>query len=294
MYRTFDVSVPGGKLRVGRWGEGSEVVLAVHGLTATHVTYHALADQLGPDVTLVAPDLRGRGRSDAVTGPAGMRVHADDLAAVLDHLGVARALVVGHSMGAFVTVVAAQRHSDRVVDLVLVDGGLPLDVAHLADLPVEEVMKAVVGPALLRLGRRFESREAYLDFWRPHPALADDWNSYIEELYTYDLVGEPPDLHSSVRAEAVLEDSASQLRSGDIEAGLEHLTQPAVLVRAPRGLFNQEPPLYPDHVLKAGRRLVPHLTDVLVADVNHYTILLTDRGAKAVAQVIGERLSPAR
>ena len=70
------------------------------------MNFEALADQLGDAVTLLAPDLRGRGRSSA-GGPYGMAAHADDLMAVLDHAGAADALVVGHSMGGFAAVVAA-------------------------------------------------------------------------------------------------------------------------------------------------------------------------------------------
>jgi lipase len=294
VYRTVDVPVTGGSLRVGVWGQGPDVVVAAHGLTANHLAFQALADQLGPEVTLVAPDLRGRGGSGAVGSPYGMAAHADDLVAVLDHLGVARApIIVGHSMGGFVAVVAADRHPDRLRDVVLVDGGIPFGGAELAALPVEEAIGAIVGPALDRLRLTFPSAPAYLDFWRPHPALAQDWNHYVEAVYNYDLVGEAPGLRSSVREAAVFEDSASQLRSGDVEAALRRLRQPVVLVRAARGMFNQEPPLYPDSVVQAGRALLPHLADVAVAGVNHYTILLSERGARAVAGVIRDRLATA-
>src|SRR5690606_9508333 len=79
-------------------------------------------------VRVLAPDLRGRGRSNQLPGPYGMPQHADDLAAVLDHFGVETALIVGHSMGAFVSVVLSHRHPERVSELILVDGGLPLAV----------------------------------------------------------------------------------------------------------------------------------------------------------------------
>lgn len=292
-YQAFEVQVPGGQLRVGRWGSGPAVVIAAHGLTGTHMNFEALADQLGDAVTLLAPDLRGRGRSSVVGGPYGMARHADDLVAVLDHAGAADALAVGHSMGGFVAVVAADRHPGRFRDLVLVEGGLPLDLGSLGDLPIEEAVRAVVGPALDRLRMTFPSRQAYLEYWRPHPALAGDWNDYIERSYSYDLAGEVPELASSVSEEAVLEDSASELRSGDVERALGHLAQPVVLVRAPLGMFNQEPPLYPDPVVAAARGRIPQLTDVLVPGVNHYTILLTSRGAKAVADVIRDRLATA-
>lgn len=63
-----------------------------------------------------------------------------------------------------------------------------------------------------------------------------------------------------------------------------------MLVRAPRGIFGEEPPLYTDAAAAAARAKVPPLEEVVVAGVNHYTILLTERGAKAVAGVVRERL----
>ena len=196
-YQAFDVPVREGKLHVGRWGSGPAVVLAAHGLTGTHMNFEALADQLGDAVTLLAPDLRGRGRSTA-GGPYGMAAHADDLMAVLDHAGVADALVV-------VIPWAASPRSwppalpGRVRDLVAVDGGLPLELGSLAGLPVEEAVRAVLGPSLDRLAMTFPSPQAYLEYWRPHPALAADWNDYIERSFSYDLAGQAPELASSVR-----------------------------------------------------------------------------------------------
>ncbi len=265
------------------------MILAAHGLTANHLHFQALAEQLGEEATLLAPDLRGRGRSRAVAGPTSMAAHADDLAAILDHQGLEQATLVGHSMGAFAIVVTAHRHADRVRDLVLVDGGLPFDIGHLAGVGLPDLVRAIVGPALDRLRMNFPSREAYLDYWRPHPALAADWNRYIEAAYTYDVVGKAPHFHSSVREDAVLEDSASHLRSGDIEASIAQLTKPVVLLRAPRGLFNQVPALYPDASLAVLREALPQLADAVISDVNHYTILLSERGATAVARHIRQR-----
>ena len=131
-YDSFAVEVDGGTLHVGRWGTGRPVVVAAHGITGTHRAFRALAEQLGEEVTLLAPDLRGRGHSNRVGGPFSMAAHADDLVAVLDHVGVQRATIVGHSMGGFVAVVTAHRHPERVERLVLVDGGLPPELGPLA------------------------------------------------------------------------------------------------------------------------------------------------------------------
>jgi lipase len=68
-YDSFAVEVDGGTLHVGRWGTGRPVVVAAHGITGTHRAFRALAEQLGEEVTLLAPDLRGRGHSNRVGGP---------------------------------------------------------------------------------------------------------------------------------------------------------------------------------------------------------------------------------
>src|SRR5690606_16543776 len=119
--------------RVGVWdpievaaGEQAPDVLVVHGITASHLAWPFVVSQL-PGKRVIAPDLRGRGSSSTLVGSAGMRAHAADLVAVLDALGAESVPVIGHSMGGFVAVVFAHVAPERVSQLVLVDGGLPLD-----------------------------------------------------------------------------------------------------------------------------------------------------------------------
>jgi lipase len=282
-YETFDVAVRGGQLRVGVWGDGGEMILAAHGITGNHLHFATLAHQLDPDFTLVAPDLRGRGRSSQIAGPFSLATHADDLVAVLDFLGVEQTTLVGHSMGAFAAIVCAGRYPDRVRNLALVDGGIPLELGPIAGLPTDQLLAALIGPALDRLHRTFESVTAYLDCWRRHPALVDTWNPHIEAAIVYDLGGEPPTLRSTVREDAVLADAESELDPDGSGRALAQLTIPAVLFRAERGILNQTPPLYPVNAVAAWLDAVPTLTSVPIPAVNHYTILLTERGAKAVS-----------
>lgn len=286
-YDVVKVPVDGGELTVGRWGSGPRTVVAAHGVTANHTSFHPLADALGDAFTLLAPDLRGRAGSRDVGPPFGMGAHADDVATVVRELtGGSEVLLLGHSMGGFVAAVAAARHPDLVSSVVLVDGGLPLDLGPLAAMPIEDLLKAILGPAIDRLDMTFESVEAYLDYWRPHPALADDWSPYVERYLEADLFDDAGALRPSTRKEAVVADTESDLREGVVEQSLKQLRQPVVHVRAPRGLLNQEPPLYPEASLEPWRSVVPQLETELVEDCNHYTILLAEHGARQVAETV--------
>jgi pimeloyl-ACP methyl ester carboxylesterase len=282
-YEAFDVPVAGGSLHVGAWGTGPKVVVAAHGITGNHRSWQAVARCLPADVRLVAPDLRGRGRSCGLPGPFGMRQHADDLAGVLDHLDLDRAVLAGHSMGAYVATVAATRDPKRWSSVVLVDGGVSLPLPDGVD--PDAMVAAVLGPALARLEMTFEHRDAYHDFWRAHPALEEPgaWNDDTEAWLDHDLTGEAPTLRSSASLEAVRVDSRELLVDHDIRRASMDLQQSTVLLRAPRGLLNQVPPLLPDELLDPLRARWPIRMEMLVENTNHYSILLAPRGARAVA-----------
>ncbi|MBV8979928.1 MAG: alpha/beta hydrolase [Acidimicrobiia bacterium] len=282
----FDVPVHGGGLRVARFGDGPHTVLGIHGVTASSMSLAPIARHLGAEFSVVAPDLRGRGDSNQLPGPFGMGAHAADCAAVLQHLGTAPTVVVGESMGAFVAVVLAARRPELVERLVLVDGGLPPPLPEGID--VDQVLDAVLGPAIARLRQTFPTEKAYLDFWRDHPALSEDWSDDIEAYLLYDL--EPAGdggFKSKVSEDAVRADGAQNITDVDVVAdSLRALECPVNLLRAVRGLLNQPVPLLPDFVVDMWRPELPQLVDEIVDDTNHYTICFGDRGAKVVAERI--------
>lgn len=287
-YELHRVPVRGGDLAVGQWGptDAAQTVLLVHGVTASHQSWPLVAGLID-GVRFLAPDLRGRGRSNQLPGPYGMPQHADDLAATLDHFGVEQALVVGHSMGAFVSVVMSHRHPDRVSELVLIDGGLPLAVPpHVSPA---DFTKAVLGPAQDRLAMTFESEQAYLDFWRRHPAFVDDWNPTVENYVAYDLSGAAPELHPSTTYQAVAEDSAELTGSDSLMRALEALQHRTTFLRAPRGLLNADPLYTPENVAEWKAKLSSLETEE-VDDVNHYTIVLGEAGASRIAAAVTDAL----
>jgi lipase len=292
-YRMFDVAVPGGTLHGAIWGGRGPVVLCAHGLTANHTEFQALAEQLGGEVQLVAPDLRGRGRSNAIGGPWGVTAHAADLVAVLDHLDIGRAdVLVGHSMGAFVAAVTAADFPDRVGTVLMVDGGLPLaNFAFLRHLPFSEwlserLVRKILGPSLARLDMTFESREAYAAFWKKHPAFAgDDWSRYADQYIDYDLEGTPPALRSSTRKDALWQDVRTQLVEDVVPKALGQIRCPVRFLRAERGILNDKPLYTEQRLAKTGGK-INGFSARTVPGVNHFTILMSERGARTAAEEV--------
>lgn len=284
------VPVAGGELYAAQWGDDPSLptVVGLHGITASHKNFTLIARHLAGRANLVAPDLRGRGASASLPGPYGMGAHADDAVAVLDHLGLGNAVFVGHSMGAFVTTTAAVRHPDRVRAAVLVDGGVALDVPRGAD--IDAILDAVIGPAMQRLSMTFPSRDAYHDFWRAHPAFQDEgaWTPDVEDYVDYDLGGSEPELRSRALADAVRADATDTLVDDRAKNAVFDARCPMTLLWAERGLLNQNPGLYTEDVLNKVAERAPHLRVEFVADLNHYTIALSDRGAVVVAGAIAD------
>lgn len=104
------------------YGTGDDVIVYGHGLLMSselHRGFAARLAALGHRVVLV--DLLGHGRSDRPTHAAEYRIdsYAEQVIALLDHLGVERATLGGLSLGANVSLFAATRHPERVRALVL-------------------------------------------------------------------------------------------------------------------------------------------------------------------------------
>jgi pimeloyl-ACP methyl ester carboxylesterase len=116
------VPVHGGDLVVERVKAGTAPVLAVHGFTSQRRQWNWLRDAR-PDLSLIMPDLRGRGDSRDVGGPSSVAQHVEDLVAILDFLREHEAYVCGASMGAVVGAELAAAYPDRVLGLILIDGG---------------------------------------------------------------------------------------------------------------------------------------------------------------------------
>jgi lipase len=119
------------RLNVHRFGpaDGPSLV-ALHGLGGHGRRWRALAAEQLPGFQVHAPDLRGHGLS--VPGPPWtLEQHAADVLAAMDDLGLRRAAVMGHSLGAVVAVYLSRQAPPRIDRLILLDPamGIPSPVA---------------------------------------------------------------------------------------------------------------------------------------------------------------------
>lgn len=117
-------------------GTGEALVLA-HGLGGNHAIWYQQVPEFAQRYRVITWDQRGFGRSTNTANQSAPSTAADDLRALLDHLSIDRAHLVGQSMGGWAVVGFALAHPDRVQSLVLADtlGGIytPEAATHFDD-----------------------------------------------------------------------------------------------------------------------------------------------------------------
>jgi 3-oxoadipate enol-lactonase len=101
-------------------GLGQPVVL-LHGYPFNRSLWNEQVGALSNSYRVITPDLRGFGESDASPGPATMNRMAQDVAALLDHLEISRAVIGGLSMGGYVVLAFYKLFPSRVRGLILAD-----------------------------------------------------------------------------------------------------------------------------------------------------------------------------
>jgi pimeloyl-ACP methyl ester carboxylesterase len=193
-------------------------------------------------------------------------------------------------MGAYVAARLAADHPERVSSLVLIDGGLPIPVP--SDKDPDELLAATLGPAAKRLDQTFPTRADYVAMWRAHPAFAASWNADVEAYVSYDVesardTAHPDAVRSVVSPDAVQTDGKELLLDETTRTAVHRVLGPVRLLRAPRGLLDDDRPLISDDVLAEFAAARPDAHVETVPDTNHYTILLgPGPGATHVAAAV--------
>lgn len=258
------VTVNGLSLAANEWPGRGPALVCVHGLTANHTCWASMADLLAPDHRLIAYDLRGRGESDKPQSGYSLEHHCADLLALLDHFGLRKAVIMGHSLGAHIGVRFAARHPTRVSRLVLVDGGLDVRA---------EVFDSLA-PAINRLGMEFPSLETFLGLIQSLPMFAGRWNDYLERYFRYDVETLPSGAVRSKVAKHAIEEELRNLQRERLWVLHHQVKCPTLIFRAPDGLLTPTDCLMTEEEGRAMAAGIPKARLVLVPRTNHYTVLL--------------------
>lgn len=270
-----------GELAALHWAglDGSPTVIAVHGITANGWHFDPFTHHLARAASVVAVDLRGRGRSVDHPGPYGIAEHGADIAAIADSIP-GRVIVVGHSMGAYVALAAAEL-TTSIDDVVLVDGGAPLPIPPDTD-DIDALIDATLGPAIERLRTVWPDRVSYQAMWSGHPAFVEGISIDLERDLLADLVEVDGGFRTAVNEAAVRVDGRQLFADERVRSLLGRRTTPTTILRAPAGLDGAPPPLLPDELVAS----FPEHRWIDIPQTNHYTVLLSARGATAVADAV--------
>jgi pimeloyl-ACP methyl ester carboxylesterase len=111
-------------------GEGSPLVLLHGGMLGIDLNFAGLIPDLATRHRVIAVEAQGHGRTADIDRDITPAALASDVVALLDHLGVDRAHVLGHSQGAAVALELAVSHPDRVRSIVPISGSVRPEGMH--------------------------------------------------------------------------------------------------------------------------------------------------------------------
>lgn len=265
----------GVQINLAIWEGKAGPILCIHGITANCRCWDLLAAALAPEFRVMAMDLRGRGQSEKPAEGYSLDHHLRDINCLLDDLQLERAVIMGHSLGAFIGLAFAAEYPQRTDRLILVDGA--------GDLSAEQFDKIFAGikPALDRLGQIFPSADAYLERMKQAPYL-HPWTAVVETYCRYEIEAVEGGVCTNINPTHIQEESAN-IRKVKCASFYPRVQCKVLILRAPNGLLSQDDLLLPEVVIQKMTEEIPDVRRFDVADTNHYGILMQPHAARDAA-----------
>ena len=158
------------------------VVLFIHGILGSQRQWSHLVDRMDEDHRVLVPDLFGHGESAKPLGDYSLSSHAATMRDLLDHLGIERVTLVGHSLGGGIAMQFYYLFPERVARLVLVDsGGLGREVNLIlrsATLPGAAQVLSILASAPVLSRAEALGRVASKVGWRPGADIGAIWRGF--------------------------------------------------------------------------------------------------------------------
>jgi pimeloyl-ACP methyl ester carboxylesterase len=285
--RSRTVTANGLRMHVTEAGDGAPVLL-LHGFPQSSREWTRVMDALAHRMHLIAPDLRGAGRTDAPEGGYDSLSVQADVLALLDELGLAQVDLVAHDWSALVGFDLCLRHPERIRRFVSV--AVPAPYIRMSPAMMRAMMKAMphlwfqwaiatpgIGPRLLARGRQ-KLANWLLRGFEHRPMDTEDVAAYVAAL------------REPARAKA-----ASKLYRRLILPGFMNIMRGRYLGRTLTTptlvLFGTEDAMLPKDALAISAEDAPHARVEFVPGGAHF---LVDDNPEEVARRIGDFLGEVR
>lgn len=231
-----------GDLSVMDFGDDKRPVdlVFVHANGFNAATYRSILAPLSGSLRILAPDLRGHGRTRLPTGTAGRFSwvdHRDDLITLLDSLNGPPVALAGHSMGGTASLLAAAERPGKVSRLVMLDPVI-LDrwAVAMFQLPLLRALprRMAITRAALRRRQAFDSREQALESWRGRGAFRG-WSEMMLADYVSEALVETEDGGVRLACAPHWEAANYASQSHNPWRALRRLERPVRILKAERG-----------------------------------------------------------
>ena len=247
------------RLRYVEWGDPqAPAIVALHGLRSFAHTWEPVAQPLAGRWRVIALDQRGRGASDWDPQRRYFTPHyVRDLEALVDHLGLARFVLIGHSMGGTTAFVYASQQPQRLAGLVIEDMGPGASAGGAGAERIKRELAATPS--------RFDNLDAARAYWRSkRPGVSEAaLDARVQHSMRTDAQGQVLWRHDADGiAQARLNATAAQLI--DLWPHVDALRMPTLLVRGAQSDFLTAP------TAEAMVARNPVIRLVQVAGASHY------------------------
>ena len=256
----------GVEINLAVWEGTGKAIICVHGITANCRSFDVMAKALTPIHQVIAMDLRGRGGSDKPSTGYSLDHHLRDIICVMDSLGLEKAVLMGHSLGAFISLAFGAQCPDRTDRIILVDGG-----GKLSQEQLDNVFEAIK-PSLDRLGKVFPSVGAYIETMKSAPYI-HPWSDVIEGYYRYEMEEVEGGVRCNIDPKHIQEE-AKNIREVKFDTFYARVRCKVLILKATKGLFSLKDLLLPEPVVSQMIQEIPHANRFDVMGVNHYGIAL--------------------
>lgn len=264
MVKYYKKCINGNEIQLADYPGEKGPIVAIHGLTGTHKNMHYYAERFKGEYRFISLDLRGRGNSDNADEDTSIFRHAEDIIQLLKELNIENSILMGHSMGAFISAIVASK-IDTIKGVVFLDG------AAQVSLRQDDIVK----PSLGRLSKEYSSKEQYVgEIKTIYQRLGVRWNEILNGIVEYEVEKVEEHWENKSTESRILDDWESFKKFKPKEI-ISNIDCPMLLIYAKEKIGEMEPLFYLEEYKET--QMYAKNLETIISDSNHYTIIFENR-----------------